>query len=200
MTKRRLETRLLAVMALLAVTIGVGGVLKLKFEEEPQYYELFKDLLPAVLGMLAVYLAGTFQERSNFVQSLRSLWSHLIEAKNEILRYTRDELPSKEKYEAAFGSLSMAIDEMRGVYKNVGETTNYRGLYPYEPLHDMRKALEHLGYGSRDPNHAKLAGERIMQAWYALRPKFLAEFDPPEPTDPIIQHNAVDSRKPGRAS
>ena len=33
---------------------------------------------------------------------------------------------------------------MRSVYQNVGETDDLIGIYPYAPLHDMRRALQTL--------------------------------------------------------
>ncbi len=46
---------------------------------------------------------------------------------------------------------------MRSVYQNVGETNDLIGLYPYAPLHDMRRALQTL-----DPR--KAAGSRCRCA------------------------------------
>jgi hypothetical protein len=197
MTLKRLRLRVALVAASLGLLLVVGVVLRLT--EQKTEYQLIKDLSPLVIAILAAYLASRFQERAVFVQSLRSLWSQLVEAKSEAVDYTRDPDPSRERYERAFSQLSRAIDEMRSVYKNVGETDRYTGLYPYEPLHDMRRALEALGRGAHDPNSRTTARNEISAAWNAFRPSFLSEFAPPEPTKPIIMRNITDSRFRGPA-
>ena len=55
-------------------------------------------------------------------------------------------------------SSSETIDNMRSVYQNVGETGDLIGLYPYAPLHDMRRALQTL-----DPRKNPNAGRRGAQ-------------------------------------
>jgi len=69
------------------------------------------------------------------------------------------------------------------------------GLYPFEPLHDMRKALMGLGPANPDPAARRSARQAIDQAWDALRPNFLDEFDPPEPSRPITIFGARDDRR-----
>ena len=49
-----------------------------------------------------------------------------------------------DDYLAAFYKVSETIDTMRIVYRNAGETGGLIGLYPFEPLHDMRRALQTL--------------------------------------------------------
>lgn len=119
----------------------------------------------------------------------------MIEAKNELVACVED--PSPPQRAQAYKRLSKAIDEVRGVYLNVGEDSAYRGLYPYEPLHDVRRILRGLG---ESPSEQELreARDRIQNAWHALRPAFLAELEPAEPTSPITYWWARDKRKEGR--
>jgi hypothetical protein len=78
---------------------------------------------------------------------------------------------------------------MRSVYRNVGETGDLIGIYPYAPLHDMRRALQTL-----DPRKApdadiekrNLARDAILQSFYALRETFLEELDLEEPDHPLL--------------
>jgi hypothetical protein len=134
---------------------------------------------------------------------LRALWSHLIFAKNDVTSLTRfvaagglERNPEsfESRYEQVYASLSHAIDEMRGVYRNVGETDSDLGLYPFEPLHDMRRSLELLG---RDPTvaQARETQTQVNQAWESLRFSFLKEFEAPEPTNPILGQNSRDPRR-----
>jgi hypothetical protein len=61
-----------------------------------------------------------------------------------LFAYTQIEQPTTEQYIATFCKLSETIDNMRSVYQNVGETGDLIGLYPFAPLHDMRRALQTL--------------------------------------------------------
>jgi hypothetical protein len=197
MTLARLRKRVGLVAGGLGLVIAVAVTLRLFGEDEA--YGTVKDLSPLVIAILAAFLASSFQERATFVQSLRSLWSQLIDAKNELMEYTRTPSPSSEQYAYAFKQLSKAIDEMRGVYRNVGEDDNYRGYFPYEPLHDMRRSLKKLEQSPDDADAAEAAQREISAAWDALRPSFLAEFAPPEPTTPIVLRKSVDERQSGIA-
>jgi hypothetical protein len=194
MTLRMLRKRIALVAAGLGSLAALAAILKLAGSDE--VYGIIKDLSPLVIAIFAAYLANCFQQRANFVQSLRSLWSQLIDAKNEIIEYTWTPSPSGDHYQRVFKQLSKAIDEMRGVYQNVHEDENHQGLFPYEPLHDMRRSLENLGRGSYDPNKANEVREEILAEWSALRFPFLAEFAPPEPTEPILQRGRRDERRP----
>jgi hypothetical protein len=109
-----------------------------------------------------------------------------------------DPAPTREKYQGAFNALSKAIDEVRGVYLNVGESAANVGLFPYEPLHDMRKAL--LAYGvmpTPGESDRQECGAKINQAWFALRPQFLYELQPRRATYPITESGATDPRRGG---
>jgi hypothetical protein len=193
MTLRMLSKRIALVGAGLGSLIVLAVIVKLAGNDEG--YGIIKDLSPLVVAILAAYLASCFQQRATFVQSLRSLWSQLIDAKNDLVEYTRTPSPSREHYEHVYKQLSKAIDEMRGVYRNLGESDEVKGLFPYEPLHDMRKTLERLGYDFQDGEKAEAARDAIWARWSALRPRFLAEFSPPEPTDPITQRGSIDQRR-----
>jgi hypothetical protein len=90
---------------------------------------------------------------------------------------------------------------MRIVYRNAGETDGLVGLYPYAPLHDMRRALETL-----DPRNAEITAEQknlvraaILQSFYALRETFLEELDLEAPQHPLLISGARRLKAPGAA-
>ncbi len=91
---------------------------------------------------------------------------------------------------------------MRIVYRNAGETEGLIGLYPYAPLHDMRRALQTL-----DPRVAleitsekkALVRDAILQAFYALRETFLEELDLEEPQHPLLISGGRRLKTPGAA-
>jgi hypothetical protein len=147
-------------------------------------YTLIKDLAPLLLGVLAVLIASWYQQRMAFLAALRACWSHLIEARTSMLVYLTSPTKSEEAYGQAYREISRATDEVRTVYRNVGEDEHHVGWYPYEPVNDMRKAFESVAGDDREEASAA-AGEAIWDAWEALRWRFLEEFSAPEPTHPM---------------
>jgi hypothetical protein len=190
MTRRQLGRRLIAVVLVLTSIVVVAVLLRLNRmpligrHDETVGYGLIKDMSPLLLGIVAVLLTSWYQQRMAFLQAMRTLWSHMIEAKVVMLAYAATPTKTDDAYRSAYHKVSRAIDEMRTVYRNVGETETHIGWYPYEPLNDMRKAFEPLG-GDTSDRAAERARERIEASWAALRWRFLEEFGAPEPTHPI---------------
>jgi hypothetical protein len=86
------------------------------------------------------------------------------------------------------------------VYANVGENRSQIGLYPYAPLHDMRRALQSIEPEAGREVSAedrKLARDAILQSFYALRETFLEELDLEAPDNPLLIHNGRRMKKPG---
>ena len=189
--------------AVLVLVVAVGLVLKVVFPDEDDLYAVYSDAIILVVTGLVGFMANAFQRRDAFVDLLRALWSHLIVAKNDVTSLARfvtaggvEKNPEsfESRYEQVYASLSHVIDEMRGVYRNVGETDTDLGLYPFEPLHDMRRSLELLG---QDPTvaQARETQTQVNQAWESLRFSFLKEFEAPEPTNPILGRDSHDPRR-----
>jgi hypothetical protein len=91
---------------------------------------------------------------------------------------------------------------MRSVYQNVGETDGLIGLYPYAPLHDMRRALQTLDPRKTADAGAEarnLARDAILQSFYALRETFLEELDLEEPDHPLLISGGRRSKTSGAA-
>lgn len=196
MTKAMLTRRLAAVgfltLALLAAVILFkvhGGALG------QQIYDISRDFKEIAIALLAGYLAHAFQERSIFVRRLHELWSDIVNAKNEILQFTHDPVPTAAKFGAAHRILSQAIDDLRAVYANIGENKSRIGLFPFEPLHDMRRALDALGWAGATEADRKLARQRVLRAWNAIRYNFRTEFNPPRPSRPITTWFSGDPRR-----
>src|SRR6185369_16426892 len=90
----------------------------------------------------------------------------------------------------------------RIVYRNAGETGGLVGLYPFEPLHDMRRALQTLDprLSTEVPSEQKtLVRDAILQAFNALRETFLEELDLEEPHHPLLISGARRLKIPGAA-
>lgn len=193
MTENRLKDRVRRVVLAVAGLIAVAAALKVLDRDEE--YGVVKDLSPLALAIPAAFLAVSFQERAAFLQALRHLWSSMIAVKNELFSYTTQENPGEDAYRKAFNQLSQVIDEVRGVYRNVGESDQSLGLFPYQPLHDMRKTLRNLGPGPNDEQARDEALQEFEQAWQSLRAAFLPELSPADPPRPITTHRSRDPRR-----
>lgn len=182
MTRKKLKNVLLAVIAVytLVLTLGIA-IYYLDNSCKKIHYQIYKDLIPFTIAIPAAYLGFCFQQRSSFLQSLRLLWSNLILAVNDAIQYTHLEEPTVDQFSKTMTALSKCIDEVRGVYKNLGETPNEIGLYPFECLKDILKVISKLGYNKIDTDK-KAARAEINECWREMRQSFLAEFDRSEPT------------------
>ena len=163
-------------------------------------YDYLKDMSLVLITVIAAYLANVFQKRSLFLNALKEEWRNMVKAKSTLFTYTQLDNPTQEQYLAAFCAISESLDNMRAVYRNVGETNSLIGLYPYAPLHDMRRALQTLKPASgriytRDER--ELVRDAIMQSFYALRETFLEEMDLEAPDNPLLIYNGRRIKKPG---
>ncbi len=166
-------------------------------------YDYLKDMSLVLVTVVAAYLANVFQKRSLFLNSLKEEWRNIVKAKSALYSYTQLEKPDQAQYLAAFCAISECVDSMRAVYRNVGETDKLIGLYPYAPLHDMRRALQAI---KPIPGRVITVGERelardaIVQLFYALRETFLEEIDLEAPEKPLLIFNGRRMKKPGAAA
>lgn len=188
MTKAKLWVNVAAVMLfcmLLLILAALSG----------WFHAFLKDYTSIFLAVAAAYLAFCFQRRQSFLTNLRELWHKCIDAKAELIDYTHNKNPTQESFGKAHRAISTAIDMVRGVYCNIRETDSSIGLYPFEPLHDMRRALERLGFQNVSHEQRETERKKIMVAWNAFRWSFLQEFSTPSPTHYLIEHNASDPRR-----
>lgn len=163
-------------------------------------YDYLKDMSLVLITVIAAYLANVFQKRSLFLNALKEEWRNMVKAKSTLFTYTQLDNPTQEQYLAAFCAISESLDNMRAVYRNVGETDSLIGLYPYAPLHDMRRALQTLKPASGrvyTREERELVRDSIMQSFYALRETFLEEMDLEAPDNPLLIYNGRRIKKPG---
>lgn len=163
-------------------------------------YDYLKDMALVLVTVIAAFLANVFQKRALFLNALKEEWRNIVQAKSALFSYTQLEKPDREDYFVAFCRISETIDNMRAVYRNVGENDRQIGIYPYEPLHDMRRALHSLkpeAGREPSPDDRQLARDAIMQAFYALRETFLEELDLEAPDKPLLIQNSRRLKKTG---
>jgi len=161
-------------MILLGAIFLIAMLAKFYWKSDSLYMVL-KDFSSIIVAIPAAYLVYCFQRRQAFLVSLRDLWKEMVDAKGELIQYTNDSCPDQAAFGKAHDKLSKATDLVRGVYRNVGETERNIGLYPFEPLHDMRKCLDRLGFKSVTPDQQTQARLEFVSSWNALRREFLRE-------------------------
>lgn len=166
-------------------------------------YEYLRDMALVLVTVIAAFLANVFRKRSNFIENLEEEWRGIVRTKMALYAYCQRPYPSTDDYVAAFGRISEAIDNMRIVYRNAGETRDFIGLYPYAPLHDMRRALQSIDPRKKanvTAEDRKLAQDAILESFYALRESFLEEMDLPEPSHPLLISGGRRLKAKGAAS
>jgi len=183
MTRRQLRKNIILVMGIYFIAALFGILLRL-FDTSSSnvYYESFQDTIPFILAIPAAYLGYCFQQRGSYMQTLRTSWSELVSAINNAIEYTFLEKPTQQDYSLVLRDLSIVIDELRGVYKNIGEKPGEIGLYPYEPIKDIHRAIRQLGYIDVDPDAQSRTRRQVVGHWKSIRENFLAEFDRAEPS------------------
>lgn len=184
MTYRHLQVHLFCVLAVYALAIVLGLSLRWPYNEEATgYYQIYKDLIPLIVAIPAAYLAFSFQRRNSYLQALRTLWSHMVDGIAAALVYTDTPSPSQAQYYETLEKLSVAIEEVRGVFKNVPAPDEPDGWYPFEPIKQIRKQIFDLGYGEQaTPEMRAEAKDQIYKMWKASRGQLLREFDRDRPT------------------
>lgn len=184
MTRHHLRWILIFVIGAYAIAIVFAALLRLPFSKEPSaYYNAYKDAIPLVIAIPAAYLAFAFQRRSSYLQALRSVWGHMVGAIAATLTYIELKSPTETQHAEVLTKLSIAIEEVRGVFKNVPVVGRPDGWYPFEPIKQIHQEIRQLGTGPSQSDVARIAAKkRIYDMWKASRTQLLAEFDRESPT------------------
>jgi len=190
MTRIHLRWILGSVIAVYGFALALGIFLRRPFDAAPSgYYSAYKDLMPLVIAIPAAYLAFAFQRRGSYLQALRTVWEHMVGGIAGALTYTETESPSREQQLQVLGRLSVVIEEVRGVFKNVPVPGTPDGWYPFEPVKQIYQEIRDLGFGEQATSTARAtARDRIYRMWKANRFHLLAEFDRDEPTHHHAQY------------
>jgi len=201
MTRQVLLRWIYVTIAIYLLAIVTGVVLRYCCPDQEKttnpIYGTYKDLIPFVIAIPALWLGFCFQRRASYVQQLRTLWSKLIDVVEDAIQYTHLPNPQQTEFGKTLAKLFSLIDEVRGVFKNIGEraslidlpggrgerTDDEIGLYPFEGLKDIRDRISSLGFGlSFDRSKAKLVRNDIIILWNHVRHRMLKEFDRSYPT------------------
>ena len=185
-TRRRLRNCFIAAITVYVAAIVFGVILKAAFpKKDDPVYSTYKDLVPFLIAIPAAWLGLCIQQRNSYMQQLRRLWSDMVGSVQAGIQYTFLTSPTREEYAEVLSRFSCVIEEVRGVFCNIGETEKAVGLYPFEGLKDIRRKVMKLGCESRfDAAAALVARREIIDLWKVLRGRLLREFDRDLPSFP----------------
>lgn len=197
MTRKHLRRILAAAISAYVVAIIAGLLLRRPFDQEASgYYAAYKDMIPLVIAIPAAYLAFAFQRRSSYLQALRSVWGHMVGAIAAALTYVDTESPTQEQQRQVLAKLSIAIEEVRGVFKNIPAGGSRDGWYPFEPVKQIHHEIRDLGFGATCTAESRgAAKQRIYDMWKSSRTRLLAEFDRDEPTSHHAEYAELGPRR-----
>ena len=156
MTRSRLQRTLRRIYALLVVVLAVSFLAKIVHPVPllgdttlgrllVDAYEFLRDMSLLIATGGVAYIANVYQKRQSFIDALKEEWRDIIAAKSALFTYTQLERPTAEQYLATFCTLSETIDNMRSVYRNVGETDALIGLWRAQTTPDRAEAARHEG-------------------------------------------------------
>ena len=186
MTKHQLfKWFALASIVYLAAVIAGVTIRVYDTTKDSVVYATYKDMIPFIIAIPAAWLGYCLQRRSSYLQQLRLLWSTLIKAFQKANQYTYIECPNCAEFSETLCCLSAAIEEIRGVFKNIGETDAEVGLYPFEPIKDIFGLISDLGYGHKlTEEQRQEIRTKVYALWSDARKEFLKEFDRELPAFP----------------
>ena len=154
-------------------------------------YEFLRDMSLLIATGGVAYIANVFQKRHSFIEALKEEWRDIIAAKSALFAYTQLERPTLERVLSRQPSASSPRPSTTCARstRTSARPMSWSGLYPYAPLHDMRRALQTL-----EPRKNPDASERGAPprarchpaGFYALRERFLEELDLEPPDHPLL--------------
>jgi hypothetical protein len=195
-----LLTIALAILLAARFSRDIPGVPDLVAVFAERLYDFVRDMSLLIAIGIFSYVANILTKRWRFVESLKAQWRDIVHAKSVLLSVCKKRYLATDDYLTAFHKVSEAIDTVRIVYRNAGETREFCGLYPYEPLLDMRRALQSLDprtSGEVTAEQKNLARDAILRAFDALSETFLDELDLEEPEHPGLVSDARPEKTPG---
>ena len=187
MSERRLIYCLAGAVFFLTAYGGVYAMLKMC--EITPWAQISESLIPFALGLPLATTAYAFNRRNSYLQALRQLWGGLVPAAQEAIRYTRLSKPTERDFIGTQSTLSVAIDELRGVFDNIPAPGEPDGLYPYENLKDIHVVISWLGFGkNHNRKKAKRAHKCVIHLWQEMHKAMLTEFDRDRPVQPVSKY------------
>ena len=186
MNARAFRRNILTVIAFYALVVtGLVLARSLDTKEYEHVYSTLKDAVPLLIATPAAWLGYCLQRRQAYLKDVRELWSKLVLAVQEAIQYTHLVNPPQVEFAKVNRSLSVAIEELRAVFANIGEREREVGLFPFEKIKKIQSTISKLGFGvAVTPDLARNARAEIIGNWKLLRSHFLSELERGVPVNP----------------
>ncbi|TFG00271.1 MAG: hypothetical protein EU541_02735 [Promethearchaeota archaeon] len=175
MKKKDLRRLLFFVVLVYSIAIIVSIVI---FFAIPDLTDEFLSLIPFIVAIPAALLTRGFQKRASYISSLRGIWPKLAETGRKAIEYAEIENPTEDQYREIVLAISVSIDHLRMLFKNVG------GYYPVESLKSIYEEFDKIRDIKKFKN-PELARDKISTLWHQARDAILEEFDRVIPTQYI---------------
>ena len=156
-----------------------GIVLKIYDSSQDEFlYNTFKDLVPLIIVIPALWLGYYFHRRLAYLKDVRELWSKIVSVVQESIQYTHLNAPGQSEYGNVLNNLSIAMEEMRAVFANISESEENIGLFPFETIKTIHGKISSLNFGSKfNTADAKKVRRQIIDLWKDFRKHFLTELE-----------------------
>lgn len=175
MKKKSLRLLLLLVIVVYSIAIIISLIIYFSL---PNLVDEFLSLIPFIVAIPAALLTRGFQKRSSYIHSLQGIWPKLVETGRAAIEYTQIENPSENQYRDIILGISVSIDHLRMLFKNI------EGYYPVESLKTIYEEFDNIRVTRKFKNPEK-ARNRISILWHQARDSILEEFDRVVPTEYI---------------
>ena len=127
----------LTVTALLVVTL-VSLAVGVFYE---QYADASRAAVPMYIALAAAWLTFCLQRRIAYTNALRTLWEKVVDTIQGVFQYTFLKEPQEKDLAPVLRSLSCRIDEVRGVFRNVGESYEEPSIETKEFVDGVKAAV-----------------------------------------------------------
>ncbi len=176
MIKETFNRRIFVIIVVFVLLVVLGVILSLIDSTNNRiYYSTFKDLIPLVLGIAASYITYLVQQRLSFLKQLNIIWSETVSVIQHAAHFCEKNEKDEETYYQYLINISIVIDDIRGLYKNLEEDYDGVGLYPFEPIKEVYVLFKKYGMSdNKDSNNCK---NMIYKLWKSMRKEFLKEFN-----------------------
>jgi hypothetical protein len=196
MTRSMFYRRMYLITVILICVLLIAAGDKFGRLAQGKIFEFLKDMSTFILILVVPYIASIFSRRLKFIETLYDCWKTIIDSKTAVFKSTIQ--INDENILSARLLNSTAIEKVRAIYRNYGESNEWNGLYVFEPLHDIRKMLvanHQQIQGS--PSQVKFVWNNFDGSFRVLRDVFLHEFDRYDAEYPIIMRFIKTLRKDG---
>lgn len=143
-----------------------------------RYFELFRELSPAVLLLATAWLVFCFQRRVSFLNNLRVFWPPLVESVQRAIEYLRRAEGDIEEFERTLTALRSRMDDSRILFRWKKRSRKADGRHPCEGITHIHKMFQGFGFHERMPEEEqRQVHDTILNIWHRVRGQILKEFD-----------------------